>query len=78
MHVLICTRVVQIGVASKVELPVVDGRGGTGMAYEEAMPSPPFFGFLGSLSRLCHPTLVSLEIGMQTPFYLILMLISHA
>ena len=52
--------------------------GGTGMAYEDALLFPPFSGISGSLSRLCHPTLVSLEISMQTPFYLILMLISHA
>ena len=34
--------------------------------------------FMGSLSRLCHPTLVSLEISMQTTFFLIFMQISHA
>ena len=49
------------------------------MAYQEAMLPPlPISGILGSLSRLCHPTLVSLEISMQTPFYLILMLTSRA
>ena len=49
------------------------------MAYQEAKPPPPHIsGILGSLSRLCHPTLVSLEISMQTPFYLIFMLTSRA
>ena len=41
-------------------------------------PLPHLFEFFFSLSRLCHPTLVSLEISMQISFYLILMLISHA
>ena len=53
------------------------GGHGDGIPGSHATP-PPISGILGSLSQLCHPTLVSLEISMQTPFYFIFMLISHA